>query len=191
MSKQEQDTFGTVLANLDEILAHPRVLGLAPGFQDLWSFVSQDLDKYPPHNVIKHGGNNWLVEAAVAGFTRDELDVEVIGDTLQITGHQHQREEASDTQYVHRGVARRDFKLSFKLGERMEVGEASYQSGMLLIPIERMPPVEKEIRKVPITEYDSAPDHDGLGPVDEELLEDQLTAGVEEQMAEIAERGER
>ena len=186
MSKQ--DAFGDVLANLDEILAHPRVLGLAPGFQDLWSFVSQDLDKYPPHNVIKHGENNWLVEVAVAGFTRDELDIEVTGDTLQITGHQHQRVEASDTQYVHRGVARRDFKLSFKLGERCEVGEASYQSGMLLIPVERTPPVKKVIRKVPITEYDSAPDHDGLGPVDAELTEDQLIASVEEQMADLAER---
>lgn len=184
MSKQ--DTYADIFANLEQILTHPRILGLAPIFQDLRSFVGQEIDKYPPHNVIKHGENNWLVEVAVAGFTRDELDVEVADGTLQITG-KSTLVDSSIAEYIHRGVARRDFLLTFKLGERCEVGEASYQSGMLLIPIERTLPVKKVIRKVPITEFDSSPDHDGLGTPDLELREDQLTAAVEEQMADLAE----
>ncbi len=187
MSKQ--DTVDGLFANLEEILRHPRVLGLSPIFQDLRAFVSQDLDKYPPHNVIKHGENNWLVEVAVAGFTREELDVEVSFDTLQITG-KSTLVDSSNSEYIHRGVARRDFHLTFKLGERCEVGEASYQSGMLLIPIERTPPVKKVIRKVSITEYDSSPDHDGLGPTDLELEEDQFDAAVEERLDDIAKSGE-
>ncbi len=194
MSQQDKDTFDGLFSTFEEILRHPRILGLSPVFQDLRTFVSQEVGKYPPHNVIKHGENNWLVEVAVAGFTCDELDVEVAGSTLQITG-MATPENLEGTEYIHRGVARRDFHLTFKLGERCQVGEASYQSGMLLVPIERTPPVKKMIRKISITEYDRSPAHDGLGPKDLELEEDQFDTDVDEHLEEMAkdleERSER
>ena len=188
MSKQ--DSLGGLFADLEEILAHPRVLGLAPIFHDLRAFVSQDLEKYPPHNVIKHGEKRWLVEVAGAGFSRDELEVTVTPDMLIVVGASTLT-ESPENEYIHRGVARRPFRLTFKLGDHCEVGEASYQSGMLMIPIELMTTMDRPIRKVPITEFDSSPSHDGLETKDMDLDDDRFNAAVDEQLAEIAESDSR
>jgi len=182
MSKQ--DSLEGIFANLEDILAHPRVLGLAPIFQDLRAFVSQEIDKYPPHNVIKHGEKQWLIEVAVAGFGRDELEVTVTPDTLIIVG-KSTFVESADAEFVHRGVARRPFRLTFKLGDHCEVGEASYQSGMLLVPIDLMTTKDRPVRKILITEYDSAPSH--TEAAEAELVKDQFEAAVEEQLADIVE----
>jgi molecular chaperone IbpA len=198
MSKQDKETLDGLFSTLEEILRHPRVLGLSPIFNDLRTFVSQDLEKYPPHNVIKHGETQWLVEVAVAGFSRDELSVVVHDDRLTITGNSELVEKATN-KYLHRGVARRPFKLSFKLGDHCKVGEASYQSGMLLIPVDLMVTEPKPSRSIQITEYDSSPSHDerdlhgpdGLGPKDMDLDNDRFDADVEEHLAEIAERDHR
>ncbi len=187
MSKQDKETLDGLFSTLEEILRHPRVLGLSPIFADLREFVSQESGKYPPHNVVKISENHRLIEVAVAGFTRDELDITVTSDTLVITG-QSTLVESPTAEYIHRGVARRPFRLVFKLGDHCKIGDATYQSGMLLIPLDIMTTAGKPPRKVPIIECDSAPDHDGLGPKDMELEEDQFDAAVDEQMADIAER---
>jgi molecular chaperone IbpA len=187
MSKQDQDVLGDIISNLEGILAHPRVLGLAPIFQDLRSFVSQGIDNYPPHNVVKVSDNHRLIEVAVAGFTSDELDITVTSDTLVITG-KSTLVDSPTTEYLHQGVARRPFRLVFKLGDHCKIGDATYQSGMLLVPVDIMTTAGKPPRKVPIIECDSAPDHDGLGAKDEELEQDQFNVAVEEQLDDLAKR---
>jgi HSP20 family molecular chaperone IbpA len=84
---------------------------------------------------------------AVASFSRDELDVTIENGTLLVRGAKN-NEEAKD--YLHRGIAARQFKRAFALASGVEVRTAQLQNGLLAIALER-PPREKRILEVGIT----------------------------------------
>lgn len=103
---------------------------------------------YPPHNIVKYADNKYGIEVAVAGFTKDEITVEVDQDQLMITGKRSSTTEG--VEYLHRGLAARDFEQSFTLAEYMEVKGAEVKDGMLKIEIERVVPEALKPRQIEI-----------------------------------------
>jgi len=103
---------------------------------------------YPPHNIVKYADNKYGIEVAVAGFTKDEITVEVDQDQLMITGKRSTTTEG--VEYLHRGLAARDFEQSFTLAEYMEVKGAEVKDGMLKIEIERVVPEALKPRQIEI-----------------------------------------
>ena len=103
---------------------------------------------YPPYNIIKHDAEHWSIELAVAGFKRDELDVELAEGVLTITANA----EPSDSQveYVHRGLAKRAFTRTWTLADDVVVRDATLVDGVLAIDLERIIPEEKKPRKIDI-----------------------------------------
>jgi molecular chaperone IbpA len=109
------------------------------GFDTIFNQRLQQANgNYPPHNIVKYSDKQYAIEVAVAGFSKDEITVEVDQDQLIVRGVQ---EVADGTkEYLHRGLASRDFEQTWTLAEYMEVKDAEVKDGMLIIEIERIVP---------------------------------------------------
>jgi len=104
---------------------------------------------YPPHNIVKYSDDTYAIEVAVAGFSKDEITVEVDQDQLTIRGVKNRPNE-STVEYLHRGLAARDFEQTFTLAEYMIVKGAKVDNGMLQIDIQRVVPEELKPRQIEI-----------------------------------------
>ncbi|MEI9887801.1 MAG: Hsp20 family protein [Rhizomicrobium sp.] len=103
-------------------------------------------DGYPPYNIEQSSDERLRITLAVAGFGRDELGVTVEGRQLVIRGKQI---EAADKQFLHRGIAARQFQRAFVLAEGIEVTGAELENGLLVIELAR-PSSESVVRTIPI-----------------------------------------
>jgi molecular chaperone IbpA len=113
-------------------------------------FFTNQNGNYPPHNIVKYSEDTYGIEVAVAGFAKDEVTVEVDQDQLTIRGVKHRPNVDVGIEYLHRGLAARDFEQTFTLAEYMEVVGAKVQDGMLQIDIKRVVPEALKPRKIEI-----------------------------------------
>jgi molecular chaperone IbpA len=114
------------------------------GFDDLFNnfeqrFANQINNNYPPYNVIKKDENLYELELAVTGFDPEEITVEIDQNQLIVKG-QRIRNEEEESQYLHRGLATRDFTRTWTLAEHMEVDAGTIKNGVLRIEIQRVIP---------------------------------------------------
>ena len=112
-------------------------------------------DGYPPYNIERLARDEALPERlritlAVAGFTRDQLDITVEENQLVIRGRQ---QDDKERQYLHRGIAARQFQRAFLLADGMQVLGADLSNGLLSVDLARPEP-EKMIRKIDISVRD-------------------------------------
>ncbi len=103
---------------------------------------------YPPYNIVKYEDNQYGIEVAVAGFDKSEITIEVNQDQLIVRGEKSKSEET--VEYLHRGLAARDFEQTFALMEFMNVTGAEVKDGMLKISIERLIPEALKPRMIEI-----------------------------------------
>ena len=109
--------------------------------------AQRQTDNYPPFNHIKLSEEDSLLEIAVTSFKKDEITIEVNGDQLTITG---KKAEKRDVEYLHRGLASRDFVRSFQLFDHNQVVDAEMDSGLLSIYIKRIVPDELKPKLIDI-----------------------------------------
>lgn len=114
------------------------------GFDSLFDnfeqrFANQINNNYPPYNIVKKDENNYEIEIAVTGFFPEEIAVEIDQNQLIVKG-ERKREEENDIQYIHRGLANRDFTRMWTLAEHMEVDAGTIKNGVLRIAIKRVVP---------------------------------------------------
>tara|TARA_B110000285_G_scaffold201279_1_gene235808 strand:+ start:183 stop:680 length:498 start_codon:yes stop_codon:yes gene_type:complete len=103
-------------------------------------------DHYPPHNILKTGEDDYLIELAVAGFSKEGIDIEMHERTLTVTG-----EHASKgREYVHRGISTKKFKRTFRLSEHVQVHGADIIDGILAIQLKVIIPEDQRPRKINI-----------------------------------------
>jgi molecular chaperone IbpA len=108
---------------------------------------------YPPYNIEKLGDGAYRIAMAVAGFSRDELDLTVQENTLVVTGLAASDADAGEPRvFLHRGIAKRAFERRFQLADTIKVIGASYADGLLNIELVREIPEHKKPRKVTIGE---------------------------------------
>jgi molecular chaperone IbpA len=99
-------------------------------------FANQVSNNYPPHNIIKTGENQYEIQVAVTGFSKSEISVTVENTVLVIKG-ESMTTEYQPEQYLHRGLATRDFAREFPLAEHIEVTGAEITNGMLVVKLVR------------------------------------------------------
>ena len=90
-------------------------------------------DSYPPYNIEQISQNSLRITVAVAGFKKDELDVSLEGNQLQIRGNK--KDDERDRIFIHRGIATRQFQRNFVLADGIEVKEASMDDGLLFVDL--------------------------------------------------------
>lgn len=137
-----------------------RTIDLSPLYRSLVGFdrLADQLDAaarteaasgYPPYNIERTGENAYRIEIAVAGFKPEELNVEVKENLLTVTG----RKAANDgdaKQYLHRGLAERNFERKFQLTDYLIVEDADLSNGLLSIALKRELPEALKPRTVEI-----------------------------------------
>ena len=119
------------------------------GFDRYFTAPHHQNGNYPPHNIVKYDDTHYGIEVAVAGFSKDEVTVEVDQDQLTIRGVKTRSDE-NQVEYLHRGLAARDFEQTFTLAEYMEVRGAKVADGMLQIDIQRIVPEALKPRQIEI-----------------------------------------
>jgi len=105
-------------------------------------------DAYPPYNIEKLSESGYRISMAVAGFSRDELDIQVQDNTLTVVGRAGEPE--AERQFLHRGIAKRAFERRFQLADTIKVTNASYADGLLNIDLVREIPEHKKPRRISI-----------------------------------------
>jgi molecular chaperone IbpA len=123
------------------------------GFDQIFSefenrFASQVQNNYPPYNVIKVDEDHYEIELAVAGFQREEIELTVQDSHLIVSGIK--KLDHSRGEYIHRGLAFRDFERYFRLTNFLEVTSAEISDGLLKICLERNVPEAMMPKKIAI-----------------------------------------
>ena len=115
-------------------------------------FANQIQNNYPPHNIIRTGENTYAIEVAVAGFAKNEVLVTIENNELSIKGEKVDTVVDENIQYLHRGLASRDFVRVFPLAEHIEVKGAEIKDGILTVKLERIVPEELKPRVIDVVE---------------------------------------
>ena len=135
-----------------------KALGFTVGFDSMFERVFGALDQtnpsrqgYPPYNIRKDGDTKYFIEMAVAGFSEDDLEVQVKEGILSIKSkHDDQKQAEKEESYVHRGIAKRVFERNWTLSDDVIVRGCELINGLLTVELERVVPDEKKPRIIPI-----------------------------------------
>ena len=124
------------------------------GFDDFFSAIdkiAEPAKSFPPYDIIKVSENEWTVNIAVAGFSKDQLSVDLEGNQLRVSGNQVENltEEYVATEYIYKGISTRKFSRVWTVAEGTKVGAASYENGILSINLQREV-IEKQSTKIAI-----------------------------------------
>ena len=132
---------------------HQSTLGFDKFFDDVEKLLSMDVQKsisnFPPHNIIKVDDIRYVVELAVAGFSKDEIDISVNQGLLTVKG---EKENEAEVQYLHKGIGTRSFTKTLTIADTIEVKGAEFKDGILRIGLENIVPDSKKPRKIEIGE---------------------------------------
>jgi molecular chaperone IbpA len=132
-------------------LAHT-TLGFERFFDDVEKLLASDVAKvstsFPPHNIIKLDDSRYIVELAIAGFSKNEIEISVEDGTLTVKGEKQEKE--TGVQYLHKGIGTRSFTKSLTIADTVEVKGAEFKDGILRIGLENVIPEHKKPRKIEI-----------------------------------------
>jgi molecular chaperone IbpA len=105
---------------------------------------------YPPYNIIKKSETEFLIEVAIAGFSKDNVEVRMSENRLNISSIDLKTSEMDSTEYLHKGISARSFKRAFTLSDDVVVKDANMENGILSIAMERVIPEDKKPRTIKI-----------------------------------------
>lgn len=117
------------------------------------ALTSDGASAYPPYNIEKVSDDDYRVTMAVAGFSPEELTITVQEGTLILAGKAG--EDDADRKFLHRGIAKRAFERRFELADTIQVGDASFENGLLQVELRRVIPEHKKPRNIAIRSGDA------------------------------------
>jgi molecular chaperone IbpA len=124
------------------------------GFDRLFSLLDRpgnfEVPTYPPYNIERTGENAYRVTVAVAGFTENDLSIEVKENALTIRGEKQAAKSEAPGEVLHQGIASRAFERRFQLADHVEVKGATLENGLLHVDLVRQIPEAMKPRQIPI-----------------------------------------
>ena len=131
-----------------------KLMGHTVGFDTIFDrFFNMDITRdsgYPPYNIRKQNETQYSIELALAGFSKEDIEVEVTDGQLVIRSKENEKDEEKSESFVHKGIARRSFMRTFSLSDDIIVKGADLKDGMLIVDLERVIPDEKKPRLIQI-----------------------------------------
>ena len=106
---------------------------------------------YPPYNIEKTGENAYRITMAVAGFSDEDIEIEVDRNTLSVKAEKADDKAETGTEFLHRGIAARAFERRFQLADHVEIAGAELKNGLLHINLKREVPEQMKPRKIAIS----------------------------------------
>jgi molecular chaperone IbpA len=137
----------TLFDNFNQLT--PYAVGFDRVFDQLQNYAQHNSTSlgFPPYNIRKEGDYNYAIEMALAGFGKDDIEVEVAEGLLTVRSVKENDENDSN---IYRGISYRKFNRKFTLADDIVVNDASLENGMLNIELERVVPEEKKPRKITV-----------------------------------------
>ena len=126
------------------------------GFDDLFDKlfdIDFKNDSYPHYNISKISDNNYLIEMALAGFNKNQIEIQISDGELTVMSKKkldHSNEKSKDSSFIHQGISQRSFIRKFTLSDEIEVKNADMKNGMLYIKLEKIIPEHKKPKMIPI-----------------------------------------
>ena len=109
------------------------------------------MSNYPPYNIVKHSDDMYTIEIAVAGFSKDEIEIESKENTLTVKSIDIETSEVEKKpEYLHKGISARSFNKTFTVSDDVIVKGADLKDGLLYIQLERIIPEENKARSIKI-----------------------------------------
>ena len=124
------------------------------GFDDVFKDL-QDMAKniktvsYPPYNIKQVSENKYVIEMAVAGFAKSDIEVTLEGNKLVVKGKA--ADDDKEENFLFKGIANRNFSREFKINDKIEIENAELANGMLKIWLQNMVKAQELIKKIPLT----------------------------------------
>lgn len=127
----------------------PYAVGYDKVFDNLSRYVDNNVSStgFPPYNIRKEGDYHYVIEMALAGFGKEDIQVEVADSTLSVRSV---KENSDDDSTMYRGISYRRFDRKFTLADDLVVNGANLEHGMLYIDLERIVPEEKKPRLIEV-----------------------------------------
>jgi HSP20 family molecular chaperone IbpA len=135
--------------DLDRLFDH--LLRQTIGLDRLQPYVNRVNATFPPYDIIKASDNDYVISIAIAGYKSEDIDIEFKNDVLTVRTIERTEEPETTITYVHKGIAKRRFQLTFPLDQHMEVVGAGLADGLLTINIHRNIPEREIPRKIAIS----------------------------------------
>ena len=129
------------------------------GFDDWFDHFEHMMDdsffrgnsNFPPYNIVKTGEYTYDVELALAGFSKDDIEVHYENNMLTVKSKQKDKAEAKDSDgVIHRGISKRWFSKSFTIADDVEIKGAELKDGLLKVSMERIVPEGKKARTIEV-----------------------------------------
>ena len=112
--------------------------------------LTKNIPNYPPYNIKKTGDNTYVIELAVAGFARQDIEIELADGKMVVKGNVTNDED--DSNFLFKGIAARNFTRTFALDDQIEIKDAEMFNGMLQVFLERIIPEHKKPKKIEVKE---------------------------------------
>ena len=127
----------------------PYAVGFDRIFDNLSRYAADNVQStgFPPYNIRKEGDYNYVIELALAGFGKKDIEVEVADGTLSVRSV---KENSEDDSTVYRGISYRRFERKFTMADDIVVNGAKLENGMLTVELERVVPEEKKPRLISV-----------------------------------------
>ena len=108
---------------------------------------------YPPYNLVQESNVKWRIEVALAGWSKDEIEVSTESNVLLIRSKTSKNK--GEEEYMHRGISTRTFARGFNLSDDVEVGTVSFTNGMLVVELKRIIPEHQQLKLYDIQDSES------------------------------------
>jgi len=121
------------------------------GFEQLFRHLDGGSAGYPPHNLIRlKGGENFVIETAVAGFSRDEIDVTLEDQNKLTISAKKKTNSGYDGEYIYHSLASRQFTKRWVLAEDIRVENVELEHGILTVKLTKFVPENRRARRLEI-----------------------------------------
>ena len=117
-------------------------------FNDMFETSNSLQTNYPPYDIVKHSDTHYDIQVALAGYSKDDIEVEVKENTLSIKSVK--KDEDDKVEVLHRGISKRYFERSFTIADDVKVNSAELKDGLLIVSLERVIPEHKKPRLIKI-----------------------------------------
>ena len=105
---------------------------------------------YPPYDIVKTDEHSYVIELAVAGFSKKDIEVTVENGVLTVESDREGNAESSGQEIIHRGISKRYFKKSFSISDDVEIRGAELKDGLLRISMEKIIPESRKRKEISI-----------------------------------------
>jgi molecular chaperone IbpA len=121
---------------------------LTTTLEQIRDVASQNVGSFPPYNIKQVSENKYVIEMAIAGFAKTDVDLTLEGNKLIIKGSS--KDETPEENYLHKGIAQRNFTRQFTLADKVEIKDAEVINGMLKVWLQNMVKTQDFVKKITI-----------------------------------------